>query len=267
MKISSAFILSEKTSSAPIPIPIEPVQASFTGSNITYPYRMYNKNVDKYANLTNTRQSIIQNVDSSGEYYKSIGYDTIPCNWGGGGSIGETTLYPNQELSSYYTDLWIYSPKGSYTLNIGNTLIPGKYCFQMTFWLGFYDALTKDKTAYEGHVSVNGNRKEIIKQGTNGVIYAKTIDSEGVLYDGAKTNPYQAPYYRGNCVCFQVQYAFDIVEEDTTKTFSFGDNTEFSFLDLYDSIKMWETTGTYESRGSVWANCTFLLNLKLYTTR
>ena len=267
MKING-YILANRTQEVPIPIPIEPVEATFTASNIVYPYMMFNARTQKSADLTTTRTPQKQIDNSSGEYYKGQGYDCMPCNWGGSNSGGVATLRPTSDMGSYFTDLEIYSPKGDITLNIGNTLTPGKYVFQMLFWLGFDDALGETSgTAYKGHVAIDGSNDQIIKKGTNGIIHAKVIDADGVIYQGAKINPYQDPYYRGNCVCVQVRYAFEIAEGDTTKTFSFGSGTEFSFTELYRAIQMWETTTDYANRGGTWANCVFLMNLKLFTAQ
>lgn len=262
MKING-FIMADKSQSAPIPIPIDPVPATFGDTTIQYPYMMYNDSVHKSANLSTTRVTDEQFATGSGEYYRTQGYDSIPCNWGGSNSSGVATLYPGSELSNYYTDMEIYSPKGSIPLTIGNTLTLGKYCFQMLFWLGYDDKVAEGSS----RVWLDGNRREIVKQGTNGIIHAKVIDAEGVVYQGARVNPYQSPYYRGRVVCIQVRYGFEIAQGDTTKTFSFGEGTEFSFLELYRAIKMWETSSTFEQRGSVWANCTFTMNLKLFTAR
>ena len=267
MKING-YILANRTQEVPIPIPIEPVEAAFTASNIVYPYMMLNARTQKSADLTNTRTPQKQLDDSSGEYYKEQGYDAVPCNWGGSSSGGIATLYPSSDMGNSYTDLEIYSPKGDITLTIGNTLTPGKYCFQMLFWLGFEDALGDTSgTAFKGHVAIDSVKDQIVKQGTNGIIHAKVIDADGVIYEGAQISIYQDPKYRGNCVCVQVRYVFEIAEGDTTKTFSFGNGTEFSFTELYRSIKMWETTSDYANRGSAWANCVFLMNLKLFTAQ
>lgn len=260
----NSFIMSDRAQEVPVPIPIDPVPATFGDTTIQYPYMMYNERIGKSATFSNTRPTDEQFENSSGEYYRTQGYDTIPCNVGGSNSGGVATLYPYAELDNYYTDLEIYSPKGTFTLTIGNTLPTGKYVFQMLFWLGFDDALNTG-TAYRGSVTIDGLRGNIVKQGTNGVIHAKVVDASGVIYQGARVNPYQTPYYRGNVVCIQVRYAFEIAEGDTTKTFSFGEGTEFSFTELYRAIKMWETTSDYAGRGSVWANCVFLLNLKVFT--
>ena len=207
MKING-YILANRTQEVPIPIPIEPVEASITGGNIIVPYRELNPQGENETLATRTYTA----TDVSSWQHTSVPFNFIT------GQNDFISLYPN-EGSGVVGYFWAFPTKGSFTLNIGNTLPTGKYVFENTIYIGYgreYWSTTPPTPASKVVASPVSTR--IIRGGVQGVI-------EGVL------NPNQVEYedlqsdvtsLGCRTIETRLRYAFNITEGDTTKVFAWG---------------------------------------------
>ena len=261
MKISSAFIISEHTSSPPVPVPVDPVPVTITMTSIRYDYYGHKyANVDwgvtypEYGeNIATWRSGGIQGATNRGEYWRTQGYDTIPCNVGGSNGTGTwVTFYFNSEgfyngRHNVYDYMKYFGATCSFTVDVSG-LTPGKYVFQLIHWFGYQDVF-EDRV-----VRVDGAKNKVIKEGAYGVI-------EGTAYPEVVTYTGNGDLARGKVVKGIINYGFNVNTGDTMKVFEFGKEKEISFEDLWDWVYM------TEGSSSVWANVSSSFNVTVYTAR
>lgn len=257
MKIN-AHILANRTQEVPIPVPVEPVEATITlNGSFRYDYHMRKyENTDRgvtypdyEADITTWRSGSVQRDTNSGEYWRTQGYDTIPCNVGGNSNGTWATFYAEGEgfwngRHDVYDYMNYYGPTGSFTVS---GLQAGKYVFQLIHWFGYQSDSEKRV------VRVDGSKGRIVKSGTHGVIEG-IVYPEVVTYTGG-----QGDLAKGKVIKAVIRYAFTVSEGETTKTFEFGRGKDISFEDLWDSVYM------TEGDSSVWANCSSSFNAKVFT--
>ena len=222
MKING-YILANRAQEVPIPTPGEPVEATITGGNIIVPYRELNQQGDIETLATRTYTA----TDVSSWQHTSVPFNFVT------GQADFISLYPETE-SGGVGYFWAFPTKGSFTLNIGNTLPVGKYVFENTIYIGYergYWSTTPPTPASKVVASPVSTR--IIRVGAHGAI-------EGVL------NPNQVEYEDlqsdvTNLGCRTIEtrlrYAFNIAEGDTTKVFEWGEGTDIDLADLWSTIE------------------------------
>lgn len=272
MKIS-AYILANRAQEVPVPVPGEVVEATIEPvGTVNFAYYCYNSQIPGEAFFTTTRTPGMQGDTSSGEYYLSQGYDCPPCNCGNNGSSGEVSLYHQDDAlwnGRHYiaTEDHLFTTGGSFKLTFGNQMAPGNYVFEIIHYIG-----TDAVGVWTGtdipmsRVIVVGNKGTVIKAGTHGVVEG-TVYPEEIVYQGAKVNPYQAPYYRGRVISVRMRYAFTVSEGDTEKVFTWGDNGDLSMRELWDYLLMYEQNSSGVKDGYVWLNSHFTLRVKVYKAR
>ena len=246
-------MLANHAEDAPVPVPIEPVEATVTGGTLYLPYRILDDaNPPNETNHTYTYTP-----------YK-IGYEVqgVPINYTAYSDF--LSLYSDTDRTA---DCWIYPTKGSFILTIGNTLTPGNYIFEVVHFIGlnanyWSGSPRKPSTRAE----VNYSKTRIVKGGAYGII-------------DAELNPIQQEYqeinasvmdYSTRTIETRVRYAFSITEGDTTKTFSWGQGTDIDLADLWNTVHIMHlnTDGKTNSHFmGAWANAKIYFNITVYTAR
>ena len=245
-----AHILANRTQEVPIPIPIEPVEATVTNGDLYLPY----KEVDSQPLIT-------EQTNHYSPYNMNRVIDGVPINFTAWNDF--VSLYPSSE-SWGVADCWIYPTRGSFTLNIGNTLPVGKYVFEVVHFIG-YNAYYWSGTPKQpsSRVEVSAVNTRIIRDGVHGVI-------EAVL------NPEQQEYtavdrydteYSTRTIETRVRYAFNIAEGDTTKAFAWGAGTDIDLADLWSAIQLMnlKTDGKTNSHSmGSWVNARIFFRITVY---
>jgi len=244
--------MSDKAQEVPIPVPVDPVEVSITGGNIVVPYRELNPQgtIETLASRTYTATDI-----------SSWKHTTVPFNFVTGQN-DFISLYPVSE-SNGVGYFWAFPTKGSFTLNIGNTLPAGKYVFENTIYIGYGRSYWSTTPPTPGSkVVASPVSTRIIRGGVHGAI-------EGVL------NPNQVEYEDlqsdiTNLGCRTIEtrlrYAFNIAEGDTTKVFAWGDGMDIDLADLWSTIEFIALNpdgGESHAMGS-WINARYYYCVKVY---
>ena len=133
-------------------------------------------------------------------------------------------------------------------------------------YIGMWDNTKWSGTdVYLANVQVVGNKKKVVKNGTHGIIYGQVFpDVE--THAGYNYSQYQDAAYKGRMICAVVRYAFEVSAGDTTKVFAWGDDTDISLRDLWNSVKLYQQNSdmtVWEMAN--WVNTHFTWRAKLYT--
>ena len=266
----SAYILANKSQEVPVPIPVDPVEATITASaNIGFAYNATHYSEEPIASVDFSASNTFSMEDDSisGETGVEQGFDCPPCN--ASHSDGWVSLYIYDEAlfnGRHYVadDFRLYTTSGSFTIDVSG-LDAGKYVFEVTHWIGAHDNSKWNANVYTKDVQIVGNKGRVIKSGTHGAIEGIAYP-EVVTYAGWNWSEYQSPRYMGRVIKVVIRYAFTVQAGATTKTFAWGDNADISLRDLWNYVKIFDVNSD-GSQGSFsnWFNTHFTSRAKLYT--
>lgn len=254
MKIN-AYLLADRSQGVIPPIPVDPVSATITAGAFYIPYHQ-----TKYNEASTV-------TDKTSTYTPSkIGrtVEGVPINWSANSDF--VTLRPDWS-SGGVADCWIMPTKGSFTLNIGNTLSPGKYVFEVVHFVGYSaDYWNGGTTKPSSRVEVNPIKTRIIKGGSYGSIEAVLNTTQQEYTD---ENPTPATNFSTRTIETRVRYGFTIAEGDTEKIFSWGAGTDIDLSEVWQSVHLMNLNTSGENSHSMgsWVNARLYFNVTLYTAR
>lgn len=253
MKIN-AYILANRSQEVQPPVPVDPVEATISAGTFYIPYRE-----TKYSDPSTITEKT--NTYTPSKIGRTI--EGVPINW----TIGTdfVSLKPDW-TSGGVADCWLYPTKGSFTLNIGNTLSPGKYVFEVVHFVGYSkDYYNADPTKPASRVEVNPVKTRIIKGGTYGAIEAVLNTTQQEYTD---ENP-GAANYSTRTIETRVRYGFTIADGDTEKTFAWGNGTDIDLADLWQSVQLFSLNSSGEPSHNMgsWVNARLYFRVTVYTAR
>lgn len=255
MKIN-AYILANRSQGVEPPVPVDPVSATITSGTFYIPYHEINA------------QDTSQTCDKTSTY--TPGHipepDGVPIDWCASSDSDFVSLKPDWTRGGVASPCSIMPTKGSFTLNIGNTLPAGKYVFEIVHLIGIDKSdWPADPPKPATKVEVDVVKNHIIKTGTHGQI-------EAVLYPEQREytdeNPSSARNYSCRTIETRVRYGFTIESGDTTKVFEWGAGTDINLNELWTAVKLYALSpdGTPSSFGA-WVNARLYFNVTVYTAR
>lgn len=248
MKING-FIMADKSQEVPIPIPGEEVTTgiSWTYSNPTVYASIQNADARPqpldWWYPTETVTDRYPNGDQYEDYYHGI----LPAkmSWIGYRLEGEEYA-PGRNYGVW--ECRLTNVKGSFTINGLESLTPGKYVIVCDHWYGSRDPLKwSDNSEFTHNEVQNLIATKTIKQGTHGVVYGET-DGQIVYFDPSPTPGYGYGILHG--IHIVQRCAFTVEQGDTSKTFTFGDDS-FGLINFGEVCGWWYSPGGDNRRTSL----------------